>query len=305
MSLTCVFVCVCICVCVCVHVIKLQGLLSPAIKQWMARARRCAHAIGVSLLTIVCLIWPIDGGGGNRQERKAPQWHVRRPLHQQAGPPPVMPRPPGGLLATLTGRRSSGGGLGGAATEGIRESGLKAANELANSDLRAAMLAVREDGITAKPANVGVPSKSQRAATCLRMSRIEEYRPRFHNANLRPHLLVIILQQAAVPGPGMAPRPPRYTQAQKGGNNHVPGRSPVAVMRSPLAPARGQGAGGIGESGPGGRGEEPAVNQPRPPAGGSPSTSARHSRMGAAPKWAGGAPMPPSQQQLARMAQRI
>jgi len=96
---------------------------------------------------------------------------VRRPLHQQAGPPPVMPRPPGGLLATLTGRRSSGGGAGGAATEGIRESGLKAANELANSDLRAAMLAVREDGLTAKPANVRRAFKSlsvlPRACECL------------------------------------------------------------------------------------------------------------------------------------------
>ena len=36
-----------------------QGLLSPAIKQWMMRAKR--------------------------SERKAPQWHVRRPRHQQGG----------------------------------------------------------------------------------------------------------------------------------------------------------------------------------------------------------------------------
>merc|ERR1719163_1403544 len=61
-----------------------QGLLSPGIKQWMMRAKRA--------------------------ERKAPQWHVRRPVHQQlqGGPPPAARRaevaPPGGRLAALTTR---------------------------------------------------------------------------------------------------------------------------------------------------------------------------------------------------------
>eukprot|EP00802_Teleaulax_amphioxeia_P007584 Tamp_07591.p1 GENE.Tamp_07591~~Tamp_07591.p1 ORF type:complete len:667 (+),score=156.84 Tamp_07591:227-2227(+) len=214
---------------------SVQGLLSPAIKQWMARARR--------------------------QERKAPQWHVRRPVHQGTGPPPVAVRPPGGLLATLT-ARVSGERTAESSNEGMRERGIKAANELSNSALRSAMLAVRQEG-----AHVDKPAAGVENA-----------------------------------GPGLAPRPPRYTQAQKGGNNHVPGRSPIAAMRHPAAPPRPPAGGG------GGGGEDAGGNaaaRPRPPPEGSPSTSARHSRMGhGAPKWAGGVAMPPSQEQMGRMAQR-
>ena len=146
--------------------------------------------------------------------------------------------------------------------EGMRERGIKAANELSNSALRSAMLAVRQEG-----AHVDKPAAGVENA-----------------------------------GPGLAPRPPRYTQAQKGGNNHVPGRSPIAAMRHPAAPPRPPAGGG------GGGGEDAGGNaaaRPRPPPEGSPSTSARHSRMGhGAPKWAGGVAMPPSQEQMGRMAQR-
>jgi hypothetical protein len=84
----------------------------------------------------------------------------------------------------------------------------------------------------------------------------------------------------------------------------VPGRSPIAVMRNPLAPARAQGVGAGGEARDAQAGNQMAAPA-RPPPEGSPSTSARHSRMATqAPKWAGGAPMPPSQSQMARMAQR-
>ena len=211
--------------------------MSPAIRQWMSRAAR--------------------------QERKAPQWHVRRPAHQQAGPPPTSLRPAGGLLATLTprGTGDGGGGAGGGHNEGLRERGIKAANELSNSALRSAMLAVRQEGaIVEKPVG-GVGG-----------------------------------------GPGFAPRPPRYTQAQKGGNNHVPGRSPIAAMRNVVAAARpGGGGGGSGEDGAGNYVAERHV----PPHEGSPPTSARHSRMGnGAPRWAGGVVMPPNKQQMARMAER-
>ena len=145
-----------------------------------------------------------------RQERKAPQWHVRRPAHQQPGPPPILVRPPGGLLATLTSRGTGdgGGGGGGGHNEGLRERGIKAANELSNSALRSAMLAVRQEGaILEKPVG-GVGA-----------------------------------------GLGFAPRPPRYTQAQKGGHNHVPGRSPIAAMRNVIASARPPVGGGGGGGG--------------------------------------------------------
>ena len=72
------------------------------------------------------------------------------------------------------------------ATEGIRETGLKAANELANSDLRAAMLAVREEG-SHKPANVRSapphtpPPLSPPAPTSPRM------------CSLPPHILLLLL----------------------------------------------------------------------------------------------------------------
>ena len=218
--------------------------MSPAIRQWMSRAAR--------------------------QERKAPQWHVRRPAHQQAGPPPTAVRPPGGLLATLTSRETGdgGGGGGGGHNEGLRERGIKAANELSNSALRSAMLAVRQEGaIVEKPVG-GVGA-----------------------------------------GPGFAPRPPRYTQAQKGGNNHVPGRSPIAAMRNVIASARppvGGGGGGGGSSEEDGAGNRNVAARPVPPPEGSPSsTSARHSRMGnGALKWAGGVALPPNKEQMVRMAAR-
>lgn len=211
--------------------------MSPAIRQWMSRAAR--------------------------QERKAPQWHVRRPAHQQAGPPPTTVRPPGGLLATLTSRGTGdGGGGGGGQNEGLRERGIKAANELSNSALRSAMLAVRQEG-------------------------------------------AILEKPVGSMGPGFAPRPPRYTQAQKGGNNHVPGRSPIAAMRNIIARPPVGGGGGGGTSGEDGSGNRHVPARPVPPPEGSASTSARHSRMGnGAPKWAGGVAMPPSQEQMARMAER-
>ena len=56
----------------------------------------------------------------------------------------------------------------------------------------------------------------------------------------------------------------------------------------------------LGEDGAGN-----AAVRPRPPPQGSPSTSARHSRLGhGAPTWAGGVAMPPNKEQMARMAQR-
>ena len=98
------------------------------------------------------------------------------------------------------------------------------------------------------------------------------------------------------------------TQAQKGGHSHVPGRSPMAMARN-LVPARPQlpaAAHGGGLQGVKGAGQPPGAGDEgtgAAPTGASlAGKAARSSRMGTdAPTWAGGAPMAPSREQLARL----